>query len=221
MPLKPKTPEVLKRSKDAESEEPATEVLNTATVAPPGPAESGERGESAAEPPAAQPKRKPKSAEAKPKASSARKPAKTEPKPPRPALIPRVKLGHIAANGVSPALYVLIERGAAKRPKVASSLTGTVEVRFTEDFAAVRMVFDSNGALIEDDDGRAAGWEPDLLIEGSLSDIVQLAAAPLVGGMPKLTDKRGRAAIARVADRRVRIDGSPLVARRLLKLLEI
>lgn len=211
MPLKPKTPEVLKRSNDAEPEEPPTEVLEAATAAP---------------------KPKPKSARAKPKAkaSGAKKaakppakspPAEAKPKPPRPALIPRVKLGHVAANGVSPALYVLIERGAAKRPKVASSVRGTVEVRFTEDFAPVRMVFDADGALVEDDDGRAAGWDPDLLIEGSLSDIVQLAAAPLVGGVPKLTDKRGRAALARVADRRVRIEGNPLIARRLLKLLEI
>jgi hypothetical protein len=42
-----------------------------------------------------------------------------------------------------------------------------------------------------------------------------------MGGIPKLTDRRGRAALARVAGRRVRIEGSTRLARRLLQLLQL
>jgi hypothetical protein len=49
----------------------------------------------------------------------------------------------------------------------------------------------------------------------------QLATAPLVGGVPKPTNRRGRAALASVAARRVRIEGSPMLARRVMKLLEV
>ena len=54
-----------------------------------------------------------------------------------------------------------------------------------------------------------------------LSDIVQLTAAPLFGGLPKLTDARGRSALASMAGGKVRIAGSVALARRLLKLMEI
>jgi hypothetical protein len=42
-----------------------------------------------------------------------------------------------------------------------------------------------------------------------------------LGGLPKPTDKRGRTELASVAVRRVRIDGSPLLARRVMKVLEV
>jgi hypothetical protein len=134
---------------------------------------------------------------------------------------PRVKLGYVDPNGIAPSLYVLIERGAGRRPKIVTGMRGSVELRFKEKFAPVRIEFEDDHVLVEDareDDDRE---RPDLVIQGSLPDIVQLAAAPLVGGVPKVTDKRGRAAIARMAGRRVKIEGSPLLARRLLKLLEI
>jgi hypothetical protein len=132
---------------------------------------------------------------------------------------PKVKLGHVAPNGISASMFGLIERGAARRPKLARSLRGTVEIRFAEDYAPVRVAFEDEGVLVEDGNGRRAA--ADLLIQGSLPDIVQLAAAPLFAGVPKPTDPRGRAALGRLAGRKVRIEGSPLLARRLLKLLEI
>lgn len=134
---------------------------------------------------------------------------------------PQVRMGHVAANGISASLYGLIDRGASKRPGVARSLRGAVELRFEEDFAPVRIDFRPDGVLVEDAGGEDGDWSPDLVIQGSLPDIVQLASAPLVGGLPKPTDPRGRAALARVAGGRVRIDGNPLLARRVLKLLEI
>jgi hypothetical protein len=132
---------------------------------------------------------------------------------------PRVKLGHQAPNGIAAGLVALVERGAAKRPRIARELRGRVEIRFAEDYAPVRVDFGDDHVLVEDGTGRR--WSSDLLIEGSLPDVIQLATAPLVGGLPKPTDRRGRAALATVAARRVRIDGSPRLARRVMKLLEV
>jgi len=131
----------------------------------------------------------------------------------------RVKLGHQAPNGIAAGLLALVERGAAKRPRVAREMRGRVEIRFAEDYAPVRLDFQNNQVLVEDGNGKR--WKSDLLIEGSLPDVVQLATAPLVGGVPKPTNRRGRAALATVAARRVRIEGSPMLARRVMKLLEV
>ncbi len=134
-------------------------------------------------------------------------------------LNPGVKLGHMAPNGISASVLGLVERGAHKRPKLARSLDGVVELRFAEDYAPVRIDFSGEDVLVEDANGRRGA--PDLVIQGSLPDIVQLAAAPLFAGVPKPTSKRGRVALASVAGGKVRIEGSPLLARRLLKLLEL
>lgn len=132
---------------------------------------------------------------------------------------PRIKLGHLATNGIAPSLLGLVERGAVKRPKIARSLEGIVEIRFAEDYASVRVHFSREEVLVEDVNGRRR--PADLVIQGSLPDIVHLASAPLIGGIPKPTDPRGRSALSRVAGRKVKIEGSPLLARRVLKLLEI
>ena len=110
----------------------------------------------------------------------------------------RVKLGHQAPNGIAAGLLALVERGAAKRPRVAREMRGRVEIRFAEDYAPVRLDFQNDHVLVEDGNGKR--WKSDLLIEGSLPDVVQLAT---------------------VAARRVCIEGSPLLARRVMKLLEV
>lgn len=134
----------------------------------------------------------------------------------------RVRIGNVEPNGICPSMVGLIERGAARRPRLARELRGRVELRFRERFAHVRIAFRDDVVLVEDAPAEDRGdWEPDLVIHGSLPDVVQLASAPLVGGFPTPTNARGRAALARVANRRVRIEGSPMLARRLLKLLEI
>ena len=132
---------------------------------------------------------------------------------------PPVKLGHQAPNGIAAGLVALVERGAERRPRIARELRGRVEIRFAEDYAPVRLQFGEGQVTVED--GKGGRWKTDLVIEGSLPDVVQLATAPLVGGLPKPTDRRGRAALASVAARRVRIEGSPLLARRVMKLLEV
>jgi hypothetical protein len=126
----------------------------------------------------------------------------------------------VAQNGISPSLFALIEHGATKRPATAHELRGRVELRFAEDFAPVRISFEDDGILVEDA-GADEDWAPDVVIAGSLPDVVQLASAPLMGGIPKLTDRRGRAALARVAGGRVKIEGRRLLARRLLQLLQV
>lgn len=96
---------------------------------------------------------------------------------------PRMRLGRQAPNGISASIYGLVERGLGKQPRVAKVIRGTVEFRFKEDFATVRVKFGDKE--------------------------VQLTAAPMLG------------ALARVAGGKVKIEGSPLLARRVLRLLEI
>jgi len=135
---------------------------------------------------------------------------------------PRVRIGNVEPNGICASMVGLIERGSARRPRVARELRGRIELRFRERFAPIRIDFGDGSVLVEDAPAAGDGeWRADLVIEGSLPDVVQLASAPLVGGVPSPTHARGRAALARMASRRVRIEGSPRLARRLLKLLEI
>lgn len=160
--------------------------------------------------PAKKTARKTPSANGKPKAGA----------PPRKkAAAPQVQLGVLAPNGISASMFALVERGVVRRPRIAKGLAGTVEIRFKEDFAPLRVVFGKNEVLVED--AVEERGNPDLVIQGSLPDVVQLASAPLFGGVPRPTHARGRAALAHVAGGRVKVEGSPLLARRLLKLLEI
>ena len=83
----------------------------------------------------------------------------------------------------------------------------------------MRMEFADDHVLVQDTQQDEKRERPDLVIQGSLPDIVQLASRPLVGGVPKPTHSRGRARRPRPAG------GSesrqPAAGRRLLKLLEI
>ena len=120
--------------------------------------------------------------------------------------MPSVKLGHQAPNGISASMYGLIDRGVAKRPRVARVIRGTVEFRFHEDFATVRVTFGDDEVLVED---VKRARKADLVIRGTLPNVVQLTSAPITRQ------------VARVAGGKVKIEGSPLLARRVLKLLEI
>lgn len=126
----------------------------------------------------------------------------------------------MAANGICASMFGLLERGVARRKSVARSTTGDVVLRFKENFSAMRVRFEQDQIVVEDVDASAAK-SADLVVSGSLPDIVHLASAPLIGGVPRVTHPRGRAALARLSSGRVKIEGSPLLARRLLKLLEI
>jgi hypothetical protein len=133
---------------------------------------------------------------------------------------PHVRLGHVAPNGIAPSVLALVERGAHRRPAQAREMRGKVEIRFEEDYAPVRLSFGSREILVEDASADG-GFAPDLVVRGSLPEVVQLAAAPQLGGLPKLTDRRGRRAIVGVARGRVKFEGSQRLGRRLLRLLQI
>jgi hypothetical protein len=130
-----------------------------------------------------------------------------------------VRLGNLEANGIAPSVLALVERGAQRRPALARELRGKVEIRFEEGYAAIHLAFTPDEVVVED----AAGddFDPDLVIRGALPDVVQLAAAPQLAGLPRPTNARGRRAIAGMARGRVRLEGSQRLGRRLLQLLQI
>lgn len=134
---------------------------------------------------------------------------------------PQVRLGAIRDGGIAPSVFALVERGAELRPHAARALTGRVAVIvFDEGYAPTRIAFERDEIVVEDA-GDEAEPSPDVVISGPLPEIVSLTAAPLVGGVPKLTTRAGRAALGSVASGRVRIKGRRAVARKLLVLLRI
>src|SRR5262245_35007915 len=132
-----------------------------------------------------------------------------------------VRLGRMVEEGVAPSLFGLIERGIAREPGLAAQMRGRVVFRFAEDFSPLRVTFKPRSVVVEDGDSRT----PDLVIEGRLPDIVHFAAVPTLRGrlhgVPDPRQPRGRKALRRLADGRVRIEGDRVLGRRLLRLLSV
>ena len=132
-----------------------------------------------------------------------------------------VRLGRMVEDGVAPSIFGLIERGIAREPSLAAEMRGLVVFRFAEDFSPLRITFKSRSVVVEDGDSR----KPDLVIEGSLPDIVHFATVPTLRGrlhgVPDPRQPRGRKALRRLADGRVRIEGNRVLGRRLLRLLAV
>ena len=131
--------------------------------------------------------------------------------------VPEVRLGKTQPTGVSPSMFGLLERGVMLRPEVARGLRGRVAFRFTDSLSPLRVNFAPRHMTVEDGDFH----KPDLAIIGTLPDIIHFVATPLVGGIPNPARLRGLVAIARVARRRVRIEGDPALARGVLRLLSL
>ena len=135
--------------------------------------------------------------------------------------VPRVRLGRMVEDGVSPSIFGLIERGIARDPGLAARMRGRVVFRFAEDFSPVRISFRARSVVVEDGDSR----KPDLVIAGRLPDIVHFATVPTLRGrlhgVPDPRRPHGRRALARLARGRVRIEGDRVLARRLLRLLAV
>lgn len=128
----------------------------------------------------------------------------------------------LVPGGIAPSVYALVERGAGRRPGLAASIRAEMELRYAEGFAPTRIEFGPDGVLVEDvDEASPRPRAADVVIVAPLPVLVQLAAAPLAGGLPKPTTARGRAALATVASGRLRVVGSRALARRLLQLLQI
>jgi hypothetical protein len=132
-----------------------------------------------------------------------------------------VRLGRMVEDGVAPSLFGLIERGIAREPGLAAEMRGRVVFRFAEDFSPLRITFRPRSVVVEDGDSR----KPDLVIEGRLPDIVHFATVPTLRGrlhgVPDPRRPRGRRALRRLADGRVRIEGDRVLGRRLLRLLAV
>ena len=135
--------------------------------------------------------------------------------------VPRVRLGRMVEDGVAPSIFGLVERGIAREPSLAAEMRGRVVFRFAEDFSPLRITFKARSVVVEDGDSR----KPDLVIEGSLPDIVHFATVPTLRGrlhgVPDPRQPRGRKALRRLADGRVRIEGNRVLGRRLLRLLAV
>lgn len=134
---------------------------------------------------------------------------------------PRVRLGRMTEDGVAPSIFGLLERGIERRPEIAAQMRGRVVFRFAEDFSPLRISFKAKTVVLEDGDLR----KPDLVIAGSMPDIVHLLTVPTLGGrlrgLPNPTKPRGREALARIVSGRVRMDGDTGFGLRLLRLLAI
>ncbi len=115
---------------------------------------------------------------------------------------------------------VLVEDAPAREPeREPPGQEGVVaDVDLEEpDVEPLDPVFDPDPDTLE----RAAAFQPNLVVSGSLPDVVAIMATPLLGGLPSVTHRRGRSALASIASGRVRFRGSPRLVRRLLRLLQI
>jgi hypothetical protein len=134
---------------------------------------------------------------------------------------PSVRLGRMVEDGVAPSIFGLIERGIAREPELAAQMRGRVVFRFAEDFSPLRIHFRPRSVVVDDGDSR----KPDLVIEGSLPDIVHFATVPTLRGrlhgVPDPRQPRGRKALRRLADGRVKLTGDRVLGRRLLRLLAV
>jgi hypothetical protein len=124
-------------------------------------------------------------------------------------------------DGVAPSIFGLIERGIAREPDLAARMRGRVVFRFTEDFSPLRITFRPRSVIVEDGDVR----KPDLVIAGRLPDIVHFATVPTLRGrlhgVPDPRQPRGRRALRRLANGRIRVEGDRVLGRRLLRLLAV
>jgi len=103
------------------------------------------------------------------------------------------------------------------RPQHASELRGSVLLRFRENYQAVEIDLRGDEILVAD--ASDADRAHDLVIESAFHDLAALIAAPLTGGLPRPTNALGRAALGRLADGRIELEGPLRLARGLLRLM--
>ena len=134
---------------------------------------------------------------------------------------PKVRLGRTGGGSISAAVFAFIEKVRINLPpspvQHARALRGSVLLRFSEDYQAVEI--DLRGEEILVADAREADRAHDLVVEGAFHDFAALIAAPLTGGLPRPTTAIGRAALARLADGRIELEGPLRLARGLLRLI--
>jgi hypothetical protein len=137
--------------------------------------------------------------------------------PAEPVEPPPVRLGTLLAGGLAPAMLGVVERGVRRRPEPARALRAEIEMAMVEDYPPIRIEFGQLEVVVEDGPARS----PDARISGSLADLIALTVSPAVSGVPLPFNARGRAAVGMVVSRRVKIEGSLAVVRRLLTVIRV
>lgn len=125
---------------------------------------------------------------------------------------PSVVLGPLRPVGIAPSVFVLVERGALRRPELAAAMRGEVVLAFSEGYPAVAIMFAGEEIVV----GEEPTETPDVTIAGSLPLVSGLLVTPMFGGVP-----RTRGALASLARGEIRITGRRALARRLLALIAL
>ena len=131
---------------------------------------------------------------------------------------PAVLLTEPVDGSIAPTVFAIVDRGATLRPWFARDLRGAILLCFNGEHPPVRLDF--GGDLITIGDANTAD-AVDLRVDADLRDLVALISVPLSGGVPKPTTRRGRAALAMLANGRVELTGPIALARRLLRVMSV
>ena len=136
-------------------------------------------------------------------------------------------------NGLADMLGRLLEANLAADPRRVRLLHAAVVLLEASDAEVAARVELSPGQVRVANVARVSGEDPavggngptsDLRIRASAGDLVALAGAPLVLGLPNPLRRPGRDILRRVATRRVRVSGMlrhPLVLSRFARLLSV
>ena len=127
-------------------------------------------------------------------------------------------MANIADGSIAPTVYAIIDRGAGLRPFFAAEMRGSILLCFNGAHPPVHIDFAGHTITVSDG---ADGHQVDLRIDAALPDLIALLVVPLSGGIPRPTTKRGRAALARLADGRVEMTGPIGLGRKLLRLMSV
>lgn len=125
---------------------------------------------------------------------------------------PSVVLGPLRPGGIAPSVFVIVERGAFRRPEMAATTRGEVILDFAEGYPPVAILFGDEEIVV----GEEPSATPDVTIAGSLPQVSGLLVTPMFGGVP-----RTRAALVAIARGEIRITGRRALARRFLALIAL
>src|SRR4051812_9261695 len=125
-----------------------------------------------------------------------------------------VNLGAVADGSIAPAIRVIVEHGARRRPELARE-DGRIRLRFTEGWPSVLIVLGERLIVCDNEDAPA-----DVEVTASLPDLVALLNTPLRGGIPNPVRREGHSAIGLLRGG-VAITGARTTGRRLLRLLSL
>jgi hypothetical protein len=134
----------------------------------------------------------------------------------------RVELADAEPNGLASMLGALLEANLERDPDRAGVIGTSVVELHALDAGVVATVRTGPGR-IEVANGPAPS-AADLAIRASSRDLLDLAAAPLLLGLPDPRSARGRAVLREIAARRVRVSGMlrhPVRLSRFARLLSV